>query len=164
MNPTIVAAIISGLFALVSSILTLTLKKYFDQRPINTIPAGRRQAITGTWKGKIYQEKGPKGEPIEYPGELKLKAGRKIVSGEFNIESGLTSKEDKISFNASGGFLYDNFLQLNYFSKDKSKIHFGTVILKLNADATKLDGKFCGYGRITEDIISGIVKTEYRSK
>ena len=157
MNPAIVAAIVSGIFALANPILTLFLKQYFDNRLIQKNSTGRRQAITGRWEGDIKQDKGPNGKSLIYPAQLNLKAGKKSITGTLDINGEVENRKVKGHFTVSGGFLYSDFLRLNYVSNDDSKIQFGSIILKLNSDGTELKGRFCGYGRLTQDIISGNV-------
>ena len=156
MDPKIVAAIISGAFAVVAPILTLILKQYFDNRSKLPIPSGRREAITGRWQGMAHQEQGPQG-PFDFPLTVELTAGRKILSGVLTIRYEIDGRQEQAQFNVSGGFFHGSFLQLNYTPRDRATIQFGSVTALLDAAGKRLEGRFSGYGKITQTVVSGTV-------
>lgn len=160
MDPTVVAAIVYGLFAIVTSILTLFLKQYIDNRTKLRIPAGRRRAITGHWEGMAHQEPGPNGQPIDFAVTVELTAGRKTISGRLTIRFELDGKREQARFNVTGGFFHGYFLQLNYTPRDEATIQFGSVILELDAAGKRLKGRFAGYGKITQTVVSGTAELE----
>ena len=160
MDSTIVAAFVSGVLAIVAPIVTLLLKQYLDNRVKLPIAAGRRQALSGRWEGSLHQDRGPDGKPIDFPGSIDISAGRKTVSGTLTIRLDLDGQIEQAKFNLSGGFLHGVFLLLNYLPRDEATIQFGSIVLELDAAGNLLEGRFVGYGKITQAVISGTVRFE----
>lgn len=171
MDPNITAAIVSGVFAITASIVTLLLKEYIediDKLPISKVveelPISRvgHDVLNGIWGGTACQYQVPNcmSLPLNFPVLLEFSAGRKRISGVLTIGVELSLPYDSYNaeFDCTGGFYYGSFLQLNYMARDKSTMQFGSVILKLSGCGNILEGRFAGYGKITEDIVSGTVR------
>ena len=64
------------------------------------------------------------------------------MKGEFRVqfpESGkIPAHEEEFTF--QGGFLYGNFLELTYRSKDKRRIQFGSAIPELDPSGGAASG------------------------
>lgn len=160
MDNKIIAAIIAGIFALVSPIVTLFVKRLLDERSFRPISKSRRQALIGNWKGIGKQDEGPDGIPIEFPIDLDIAAGNRIVTGVFSTHLQTPQGSSIGIFELNGGFLYDKYLRLNYTAKDTSRIHFGAFVLELGSKGRTLAGKLVGYGADSEKIVFGTIEAK----
>ena len=160
MDASIISAIIAGVVAIIGPIITIFVKKYLDTRSKLSIPAERRQAITGRWKGIVHQVIKLSDRPVEIPVIVNLVAGRKIVSGRIHIETVWEGEKRKADFNASGAFIYGAFLHLSYTPSDSSVMQFGSLVLQLDPTGTVLEGRFAGYGQISKAIVGGTIRLE----
>ncbi|MDH3672908.1 MAG: toll/interleukin-1 receptor domain-containing protein [Gammaproteobacteria bacterium] len=120
-------------------------------------PLRRLRTIAGEWKGAIHQDKGPKGQAIEYRLTGTLDVYRNMITGEFAYSVSLEDSAIEARMIASGKSFYDRFIQLNYEPKDPGAIHFGTMILEVSAKGNTASGYFTGYGATSEGLITGRV-------
>jgi hypothetical protein len=166
-NPLIAALIVLG--TMVTAVIGFwqaagPVVTYFVTRPADTslfepITAGRVAAIEGSWSGTIQQEF--YGHEVTYPGYLELEVHGKTLSGTLK-----TVLEDKVcpggrcesTFDMTGGFIHDRFARLEYGSKNKDAVWFGTMILELSDDASELKGNFVAYGAHSHRIVTGPIK------
>jgi hypothetical protein len=158
MDPTVTASIIGGVCTVTAPVLTYVITRYIDDRDKLIILRDRRDALKAKWIGTIHQEHGSDGDPLDYPITATFSAKRKQIDGTAVIrvpEEDNKTIEIDLTFN--GGFLHGRFLQLDYISKDKSIVQFGSVVLELDARGKRLNGRFTGYGARVEKIISGSI-------
>lgn len=156
MDATIIAAIIGGVFTVVGPVTTFLVIRYVDNRDKQVMPFGRRAVMTGKWSGTTTQESGDYSS-FALPITLRAVANRKTIKGEFRVQypehENRPAHEEEFSF--EGGFLYDRFLQLDYISKTKGRIQFGSAILELSPSGEVLLGRYAGYGAFSKQIIDG---------
>jgi hypothetical protein len=119
--------------------------------------------LNGNWQGSAYQEIGPDGNPLDAKLHYSLTASRKVVRGDGTYSIRWQDKDQVRKFTASGGFLHDKFLKLDYKNIDDSAIQFGSAILELSADGKKLTGSYLGYGATSERFIYGTIELEKQS-
>ena len=146
--------------AIIGPLLTYFIRDWHKNKPLKIIRAGRRKALNGNWQGSAYQEIGPDGNPLDAKLHYTLTASRKIVRGSGIYSLKLKDKDQSRNFTASGGFLHDKFLKLDYKNTDDSAIQFGSAILELSADGKKLTGLYLGYGATSERLIHGTIELE----
>jgi hypothetical protein len=118
--------------------------------PIRSDPV--RKSIVGEWRGQ-FKQAGSDGKEEAYSLTLKLKAGRKTVTGTGTY----TSEGQDTAVDIQGGFVDSRRLVLRYKNSDPAKLQHGEIILSLSNDAMKLDGAFVGLGVVTNKIGSGSV-------
>ncbi|MBT9317990.1 hypothetical protein [Leptothoe spongobia] len=156
MDPAIIAAIIGGVFTVVGPIATVIVTRYINNREKLTIYSNRRALMTGQWKGTTQQDEGIYAN-IPIPMLLTAKANRKTIAGEFRLQfpqsANVTDHDAAYSF--QGCFLYGNFLQLNYRSKNKRRVEFGVAVLELDPSGETLAGKYAGYGASSKHVVTG---------
>ena len=157
MDAKIVAAIVSGLFVLISPILTLFIKKYIDDLQILPISAGRRCALKGFWKGTIKQEQKLNDTSLNFPANIEITTKGKRIFGVLNIQFEWNGENRNVSFDCKGGFYFNDFLQLNYLPNNSPTRQFGSMILMLDSIGDRLEGRIIGYGIRTRKIVSGTI-------
>ncbi len=144
MNTAYVVAIIGGIATLVSPIATLLVKTYLDNKNYST--GGRKKKLSGQWRGVTTQSNGKVVNIL-----VGLKSGTKILTGTAIVEF----NNAKLNIRFKGYYLDENHIQINYFSLDSSIKNFGSQILRINANCTRLQGLTVGFGNEAEQIISG---------
>lgn len=123
-----------------------------DRRHLPKIEAARQEAITGTWKGVSRQDKNKNREACEFPVELVLKAGPRLVTGTMVVTDGM-----RYEFDVEGTFEYHKYLKLSYAAAGKtaSAFDFGTLFLELDDCAAEISGSYAGYGSASKFLVSG---------
>ena len=61
-------------------------------------------------------------------------------------------------FRIKGGLFANEFLKLEYWSKDISRGQFGTIVLHFVGD--ELKGRFIGYGAVRGKLVDGQISLE----
>lgn len=123
-------------------------------RKYRDIPGGdsRRNAVREShWRGCVNQLRGPSGGQEEYPFELHLSIGDKIVSGTLVF----TYKERETRCSVRGGFIEGRFLQLEYQDEDPITSRYGTMFLTLGPDGESLAGHFLGFAPELNGVANG---------
>lgn len=123
---------------------------------------GRQAKLIGRWEGNFEQP--------EYPGgalalEARVEFARSVghIKGRAQVRTRLSKRhrggprEVTVNLALSGRLPHSDFLKLEYQSVDPGVNQFGSMMLELNAEGTRLNGRFVGYGSISEAIISGTV-------
>lgn len=113
-----------------------------------------RRGIHGTWSGQVSQSVG--GDFIPFPIRLHLRATWRATVGHGD----LTTKSATGSFQIKGGLFSDQFLKLEYWSSDRTKLQFGTMILRLAATGDKLEGQFVGFWPSSNSFVDGKIALE----
>jgi hypothetical protein len=156
MDNSLVTAIITGVVAIVSPILTLIVKDRLERRQsiFKAQPLARRKAISGSWAGTVYQTEGPAGPPIKFDIELDLSTDGIKVGGKGFFEWDGRPTELQIS----GGYVDDSYLKLEYKDADYTILRYGTIFFQISPDARNLVGRFLGYAAERGGLIYGEVK------
>ena len=154
MEAPVIAALVSGGFAIVAPIVTFIGTKAYETRFLDHISPGRRKALVGTWEGVAQQEFGPDGKPVNLKATMTFTTSRKLVIGEGTYR---LPDDSQARFRFSGGFLHDRFLRFNYTSAEAGVIQFGSIILELSPDAKEFRGRFQGFGVQTKRMVYGDV-------
>ena len=126
-------------------------------------PADSRQPkLVGRWSGTFEQPDYP-GGPLSVAARVEFDRGSGALKGNARVKATLLAthrsgpRDVIITFDLSGGFQHSDLIKLEYRSADPGIVQFGSMMLELNPEGTRLDGRFVGYGSISESIISGIV-------
>jgi len=136
------------------------LKKGRRPRQLNTyVHSYRLPAIHGSWKGTATQEDGPDGHPLvaEVTATFDARSTQIVGNGTFRFTRP-EGEELEARYKFNGGFLFDQFLRIEYDSEEQFRIQFGSIVLELGTDAKSLHGRFQGYGLLTKRIIHGTLK------
>lgn len=149
MNPTIVAAYVSGGFAVTGPILTYFITKAYERRFLEPIGRNRGEALNGNWQGTIVQS------TLIADVDIRLHAKNKEIVGEAHLRVQFDGVAHAITLAVTGGFLYDKFLKLDYKNTNRGTIQFGTMVLELAPHPSTMEGQYVGYGSLTESIVSG---------
>lgn len=153
MSPQVSAAIVSGMFTFLGGLITFFLMKYYEQRQLLPVGSARKKALCGDWKGQVIQR-----SIGSYEIEMSLAfKGHKIIGKGWLRHN---EKNLIISLDMEGGFLYENFLKLDYKNADSAHIQFGSMIFEISPTSRKMKGKFSGYGSISEAVVGGDISLE----
>ena len=111
----------------------------------------RKKALIGTWVGKVDQEM-PDGV-LSSDAKMEINATPNGIEGIAVLNTSLVDYALELKFTC--GVLYDQFVRLEYVGADPSTIQFGTWVARLSANARKIEGRYVGYGSITDRIVTG---------
>lgn len=142
-------AITGGIFTVIAPLLTLVITRYYDNKSYSS--SGGKRNLSGDWKGATTQSNG---KSVIVTGSIKSKI--KTLTGIATVTHGNSS----ISVKLKGFYLDETHIQLNYVSSNEMIKNFGSQILKINANCTKLTGLTVGFGNEAEEIISGVTILE----
>lgn len=168
MEAAVTAALITGTFGFATGIATSVGTPFIKDR----IEGARRIGIsdwlqrrmTGRWEGLAHQDPGPGGKQIHDEAirvSLNLTAGKRVIKGSLRIETRIEGVERVSDYDVRGGFFRDWFVLMNYIPQDDST-QFGSILLRVNEQADVLEGKYVGYGKFTQSVVSGSTKVEKR--
>jgi hypothetical protein len=162
MDPTITASVIGGACTVVAPVVTYMITRRIDNINKLRISRDRRAALNAEWRGRVYQDRGPDGEPLEFLVNATFKTTTKTITGSSVIRVPRPDNEEieEVKLTFEGGFLYDRWLRLNYVASDRRQVQFGSTVLLLDSQAKTLKGHFVGYGAITDAIVTGSMKLE----
>ncbi len=151
MDSVIVAALIGAFGAIAGAVTNGLFTKRRKDRKFMDLTESPNRSVAGHWEGHVDQTKGPDGEPIRFEVSMNLEADHRIISGEMKF-----AWADHLTvLNVTGGSLDDRHVKLEYEDADKQIIRYGTIMLRLAADARTLAGKFVGYGTEVDGLIDG---------
>jgi hypothetical protein len=156
METGVITAIIGGACAIVAAVSTAAVKHWLEQRQsiFKALPPKRRDAISGSWVGVVYQAEGPYGPPIEFDIELHLNTDGTKVEGD-----GLFEWEGRsTTLLITGGYVDDYYLKLEYKDADYSILRYGTIFFQISPDVRKITGRFLGYAAEREGLIYGKIE------
>lgn len=151
MIDSIINEILSGIAGACIAIIITWLRRLFSYIHI-TQPS--KNFITGTWIGEISQEETIEDYPDKYYAEVQLNVWFRRIYGVIKY----TLPNETFSLDVSGGFHSDNLITLNYKHQKQSTAHIGTAILKPNFDNSLLEGRFLGFGSISDNLVTGKVR------
>lgn len=156
MAPEVAAAVIAGVFGLVSPVVTYIAIKQYDNGVFQR-HSERLRALVGKWQGTMHQEVGPEGTPFDAPYTLQLTVSGKVVSGTGSSHPTFWGKEYDARFLVRGGFLHERFLRFDFHNADEAIIQFGSMTLALSDDCESLKGRYVGYGDVSKQIVYGTI-------
>ena len=152
METAIIVAIISGSVAIISPISTYVITRMYDRRGLGKI-TGRRKALLGTWKGSILQDADSEWGKMNI--DMTFISNGKIVEGNCTLIYPVDNQVIKLKF--TGGFYHERFIKFDYTNPDESVVQFGSAVMILDSNGKTLEGRYVGYGSITNRIVSGTV-------
>lgn len=112
---------------------------------------GRKNALIGTWVGKVNQEM-PDGI-LSSDAKMEINVTPNGIEGLAVLKTTLVNYPLELKF--SCGVLYDQFIRLEYVGSDPGTIQFGTWVARLSANGRIIEGRYVGYGSITDRIVTG---------
>ncbi len=115
-----------------------------------------REALSGKWVGSIVQE--IEGEKVSMPLTMTFKISGKVVKGKCKFTS---FKKEEIELSFSGRFFREQFIRFEYQNVKEKVLQFGGAVLKLSADGSTLSGRYVGYGKDLDSIVSGSVSMSH---
>ena len=149
----IAKALIAGCATIISAIITLLLKEYFDRRKeteYEKVKSQIRDAVYGNWKGHYKQTLNGNMLSINLSMDLKV-SSTGVITGKAKVPYG----DETFELDIKGGFYSERFLKMDYENQNKSVLQFGAFIFKLSDNSKRLAGNFVGSGHVSGDIIGG---------
>lgn len=133
--------------------ITNTLKSVKNEaaNKLDSAHEGRKNALIGVWAGKVDQEM-PEGI-LSSEATMEIFMTPNGIEGSAVLNTSLIEYPLELKFTC--GVLYDQFVRLEYVGKDPSTIQFGTWVARLSASGRKIEGRYVGYGSITDRIVTG---------
>lgn len=142
-----------ALATILAPLVTLAVKRVWDNKNITSISSARKKAISRTWNGFLwYDANNKKSKPV--PITLYLESKGKIVSGRACYDS--SNGETELLLR--GRFYSDSLLKLDFRNSYEHKLHFGVMILELNANSDRMEGANVAYGRSPDGIFTAVIK------
>lgn len=158
---TIIAGIIGGVCTIAAAFVTYFLTTRPERASRQPISKTRKEALIGRWEGTLDQPEGPTGKPVTYSVVAQSKVKRKTVEVSLTLEYELDGEKYRgLEYEATGSYLHNRFLKLDYAFSDRSVIQFGAILLEHNDLGDALDGYLVGYGAVKRGLITGNVKLE----
>jgi len=159
MDPTIVAAIIAAVVAIVAPILTLFIKRWLDEQPMRGISDDRVNAVGGDWSGKYSFSLPPATDPYTNELTCTLAVTRRKLTGTayWHMDS------ERVKTTITGWPLNDSFFMCEYRDENRQVIRHGTAILRLSPKADELVGRFLGYSPERDGLIEGEIAVSKNS-
>lgn len=154
MDSTTLAAIIGGVCTLSAPIITLIVKATIDRSRNPIITNARQKALNGTWTGTIEYDDTDDEPLAPHDAVLEVTSRRRFIEARVAY----TTKGGSTTVKASGVFILDSLMRVEYKNEAPHVNHFGTLLLNLSPDAKTLSGRFVTYGRITGIISTGRVR------
>ena len=136
------------------------LKSHVVPRP-STFTA-RQTGMLRRWEGVIDQPD-YEGGPITSQCEITLQPDGRRLTGDGIVIVELTNahrggpRAVRVALRFAGEFFHADFIVLEYRAADGASLQFGTMLLRPNAEASEMTGRFVGFGSISERIISGAI-------
>jgi hypothetical protein len=158
MNPTIIAALIGGLFSIASIIVTFVITRISDS-DIWATRNLRQIALDGRWEASFHQVVGPEGAPIDFLGTITFKSNHRAIQGEGTIERAMQNEKFSMDGTFTGRFIHDRFLKADYQIKNQpGVVQFGCMLAELSPNGHLLTGHFLGFGALSQKIVWGTVE------
>ena len=154
----IVAAVITGVCAIVGPIITFLVTRAYTGPGGDTLDKARQKALNGKWQGTFHQEVGPDGKPVSGDYSLQLTASSRVVRGEGSTHLQLGGKNLEAKFRIVGGLLYTRVFRFAYDNVDETAIHLGSMMLELSDDGRSLRGRFIAYGMVSQRLVYGTIE------
>ena len=160
MNEDLLKVIGTGIATILSAVVTILIKNYFDRKKegekYRSVETAIQEAVGGKWKGYIKQS---------LNGDLlfeNVKVSFKVSdNGSIKGEMKVPYKDELYELKCTGGFYSQRFMKLEYENSNKAILQFGSMVIKLSDDSIKLEGYFVGNGVIgrntpvSKNIIAG---------
>lgn len=121
-------------------------------------PSGRRAALLGRWAGRISQTTGSRG--VDLPLEIEFRAFWKFLKGTATLDYGRISahkRSESADLDFRGSFLSEEFVLFNYSNRNAGVRQFGAFVGRLSPTGLELNGLFCGYGPLSQELVGGQV-------
>lgn len=119
---------------------------------------GRQNSLTGTWHGEATQTSST-GEILNYEVRLDLKAGKRQIKGTGRIEGKIDGEIVVQQLDIfTGGFMFDQFLKLEYKNEDEGTRQFGTIIGQLDPLGSTIHATYAGYGAVMGEPATGRIQ------
>src|SRR5713101_5913569 len=117
----LVAALVTGLFGLVSAVIGVYFNTWIDNRDFIRDRVG---ALKGSWSGTIDQEIGPTGNPLSYGVHCRIASAGRRVTGMLRSAAIPGIIEHEREFSISGGFMNNRYLRFEYKDVNPEAVQF----------------------------------------
>ncbi len=151
MDGVVLASIIGAAAAVSAPLVTLGIQALVRRRHRCPISKERKEALRGPWVGTVSYA--PPSTLESHDLTLSVTPHSRTITGlaTYRVNDVFTSLDTK------GWFINDDLLRVEYENRSPAIRHFGVLLMRLNANADRLDGKFVSYGRVTEQIGTGTI-------
>lgn len=152
MNSSVITALIAALATIVAAIIP----KILENLRYTPLIHKRQNQLKGSWRGTTTQsyETGDKQIVVEL--SIEMRSTWRKVSIDALVKGGGT----ELKIRANGGFIWGDYLKLDYESKDPAIANFGSMFLRLHANGKSLKGRMIGFGSESEQLVHGLVILE----
>lgn len=166
MDPTVIVAIIGAISTIASAIIanrgTIAMQKKRREKGLIELPAARKEALQGKWKGGGLQREWRKGETVEkdkpHELELELEVDKKLILGSGKATMKELDIDTEWNIIGEGKFRHERFLEFEYRNADPATVSFGYFILVLSPNGKELDGELVGFGETSQKVVSSTMK------
>lgn len=118
----------------------------------------RAKALQHAWTGSFLQRRGPDSEqPLSGQIAINLKCSKRQIKGAATFSAVINNTHIASQIHMLGGVRHERFLHFEYVNVDRSKVHFGTILLTLSSNGKAMEGQFLGFGVISEKWVEGTV-------
>lgn len=131
--------------------------RIFDSDSLPGTRNVRQISITGRWEGTIHQEGGVRGASVDQQLTIVLKSTRRNTQGEGVLRVALQNNAFTTHVRVKGKFVYERFLKLEY-EFEQGVMQFGFVLLELSPDGNTLEGRWMGFGALSQSLIYGTMR------
>ena len=151
MDGVVLASIIGAAATVSAPLVTLGVQALMRRRRRSPISKERREALGGPWVGTVSYDSPSTLESHDLT--LSIIPHSRTITGHatYRADDALTSLD------AKGWFVNDDLMRVEYENQSPAIRHFGVLLVRLNATADRLDGRFVSYGRVSEQIGTGTV-------
>jgi len=160
LDSTIIASIVGGIATILAVIISPIASKYIELRKASKIlPSpiiARQDALIGSWVGSYCQESGKPELLGEHFAEISFNKERHMIVGELLLKIAALNTTYKAKLI---NVIFDGtYFKADYINIKSNVTHFGTIFGKLSSDGLAIAGPFVGYGIISEQFVTGVIK------
>jgi hypothetical protein len=162
MDNTIIVGLLGAASTLAAPLVTLICERYIEDLKYQKPNSSRRLALLGDWEGETSQESENSNSRRRVRLRVRFTKSNRKVKGDSTVQWQIQQELKSLEIDFTGGFIYEDFIKLDYKSIDPSVKNFGTILLQLSANGKMLKGRMLGFGSEAERIVFGI--TELRKQ
>lgn len=153
MEPEVTAAVVSGTIGVLTTIGGFAIREYLGNRPMETVLADRRHALSGKWEGMFSQELGHQQVTGTFATifEFTVKRTRVMAVADYK-------RQGLVRLTMSGRFLNSRYILVTYRNSDPRIVQFGTMYLVANDRFNEITGRFLGHGNVSEQLVTGTIR------
>jgi hypothetical protein len=150
------SSVITALIAALATIVAAIIPRVLDNLRYAPLVHKRQNQLKGSWRGTTTQSYETGNKQIVVELTIEMRSTWRKVSMDALVKGGGT----ELKVRADGGFIWGDYIKLDYESKDPAIKNFGSMILHLHANGKSLKGRMIGFGSESEQLVHGSVVLE----